>query len=107
MGNVEMTLRSGPTPTAVSIEIRNTGLGLISVSAPNPYRCAWIVDDKGETCTGIRAVKSAHSPKIARIRPGEAGFAMIDLLKYFDEVKGDVLVRLVFTLTEESGQSHE
>jgi len=107
MSNVKMALRSGPSATSVSVEIRNTSSELIIVHAPNPYRCAWIVGDKGEPYTRIRAVKSTHFPKIAHIRPGEAVLATIDLLEYFDEVQGEVLVQVIFTLINDSGQSQE
>jgi hypothetical protein len=107
MGALEMRLQAGPTLTSVCVEIRNLSAASMSVAAPNPYHSVWIIDGKGEPCTRVRAIKSAHSPKIARIPPTEALLATIDLQWYFDEVHGEVSVRIGFIVTDDSGVSQE
>jgi hypothetical protein len=107
MDTLEMKLGAGPTPTSVSVHVRNLSSRPMNVFAPDPYKSAWISDSNGESYARIRAVKWEHSPKVALIRPNESIVATIDLLHFFDEVSGKVWVRIKLEATDDSGVPQE
>ncbi len=69
MDELEMTLHSGPTPTSVSVRIKNSSPGTLSIAAPNLYYSLWVTDGSGELFPRIRVFKCAHSPKSALLQP--------------------------------------
>jgi hypothetical protein len=104
---LEMKLQAGPAPTSVCVRMINSSPASLTVAAPDLYRSAWITDNSGEPCPRIRAVKWVHSPKVIQIRPSQAFAAIIDLLHYFDEIRGEVRVRVGLQVTDDSGVPHE
>ena len=104
---LEMQIRSCPHPTALAVWMKNRSSSSLCVAAPNPYTSIVIADLDHKPYAGTRAVRYEYSRKVVQMEPGEELIATIDLLPYWSEICGAVLVRVSFEVTDDVGVSRE
>jgi hypothetical protein len=107
MDAIELTVESGPDSKSVSIRVRNSSAGPITVVAPNPYLAVWLVDRDGDPYPRVRAVAWTDSRKTKKVQPNEEILITIDLLDYWDGVCGDACVSIRFEVIDEAGVCQE
>jgi hypothetical protein len=107
MRGVQLDLQSGLTPTSVRVRLTNRSAGIVSVSAPNPYVSVSVFDKNRQPYPRVRAVAWKHSRKTCQIAPSDELYLTIDLKHYWDEISGEVIVRVQLEITEESGGTQE
>jgi hypothetical protein len=107
MSAIEMKVREGPNPTSVSVWIRNSSSGSITVAAPNPYRSIWVYGNNREPFSAVRATAWQESRKACQLGPKEELLVTIDLEPYWDEVLGSVTVKVSLQATDSAGTVRE